>query len=187
MSDEKTFSPNTDVHSLIKTVLEEVMSTQQKQAEPAYKRELNEEKSRREQLEKRLNELIEENRRAKATTEALEQEAKIKAELQKQGVSKLDLAYRAVKDDVHRNSDGLLTVRNSEGQIPLRQYLQSFLDENPELLPARNIAGSGSQNSIRTKASGATIDLDAIHPGMSKEDMARARLEIARIATQITE
>lgn len=187
MNDDKGVSPNSDVHSLIKTVLEEVMSTQQKQAEPAYKRELNEEKSRREQLEKRLNELIEENRKAKATAEALEHEAKIKAELQRQGVSKLDLAYKAVKDDVHRNSDGILIVRNSEGQIPLKQYLQGFLDENPELLPARNIAGSGSLSSARTRASSTSIDLDAIHPGMSKEDMARARLEIARIATKITE
>jgi hypothetical protein len=180
-------NPDSGVQSLIRNILDEVMSSQQKQAEPAYKRELNEERSKRELLEKRLNEVINENQKTKAAAEALERESRIKAELQRHGVVKLDLAYRAVKDDVQRDSDGTLMARAAEGHVPLKDFVKLFLDDNPELLPARNTAGSGAQNPGRAKTNSSSFDLDSIHPGMSREEMTRARQEIARIASQITE
>ncbi len=58
----------------------------------------------------------------------------IRAELQKLGVAKVDLAYRAVKDDVYRSEDGRLIA---QGGADIREYLTQFVNENPELLPAR--------------------------------------------------
>lgn len=187
MNNSIDLTPDSGVQSLIRNILDEVMSSQQKQAEPAYKRELNEERSKRELLEKRLNEVIDENHKAKAATEALERESRIKAELQRHGVLKLDLAYRAVKDDIQCDSDGTLMARAADGPLPLKDFVKIFLDDNPELLPARNTAGSGSLSPGRAKTTPSSFDLDSIHPGMSKEEMARARHEIARIANQITE
>ena len=63
------------------------------------------------------------------------------AELQKLGVAKVDLAYRAVKDDVYRSEDGRLIA---QGGADMREYLAQFVNENPELLPARMSGGSGA-------------------------------------------
>src|SRR5215468_668191 len=82
----------------------------------------------RETLEKKVNELIAENQRARAAAEAAERSASIRAELQKLGVSKIDLAYRAVKDDVYRSDDGRLMA---QGGMDLKSYLQQFVGENP--------------------------------------------------------
>ena len=146
-------SKSNDVHSLIKTILDELITTQQSQAEPAYKKELSEERTKRESLEKKLNELIEENKRAKAAADSLERESKIKTELQRQGVIKVDLAYKAVKDDVHREQDGSLIAKSADGPLPIKEFLKKFLDENPELLPARNLTGSGSTNTLNRNQS----------------------------------
>ena len=51
-----------DVHSLVKQAVEEYTRAQQAKAEPAYRAELQEERKRREQLERRVNDLIEENK-----------------------------------------------------------------------------------------------------------------------------
>ena len=58
-----------DVTSLVRQVVEEVTRAQQAQTETAYKAELNQERTRREQLERRLNDLVEENRRSRLLAE----------------------------------------------------------------------------------------------------------------------
>src|SRR5581483_10627309 len=83
----------------------------------------------RESLERKVNELVEENRRAREAAEAAERNASIRAELQKLGVAKIDLAYRAVKDDVYRSEDGRLL---GQGGLELKNYLQQVVGENPE-------------------------------------------------------
>ena len=54
-----------DVQSIVQQALQEFVRQQKSQSEPAYKVELQEERKRREQLERRLNELAEENKRSR--------------------------------------------------------------------------------------------------------------------------
>jgi hypothetical protein len=135
--------------------------------------ELIQERTRRESLEKRVSELM-------ATAERAERSAAIRAELQRLGVAKIDLAYRAVKDDVYRAEDGRLMA---QGGSELREYLEEFVGENPELLPARVAGGSGATAGERSPANEG-VELDQIRPGMSAEQMDRIRQEIARVAAQ---
>ncbi|HET8546864.1 MAG TPA: hypothetical protein VFL57_02620 [Bryobacteraceae bacterium] len=172
-----------DVRSVIREALQEFMSMEQAKAEPAYKTELAEERRRREQLEQRLNELVQENRRNREIAETAERSAAIRGELQRLGVTKVDLAFRAVKDDIHRAADGTLIGRGPTGELALRDFLTQFVSENPELLPARIPGGSGVAAPQRsTQAS--SVDLDRIKPGMTAEELARVRAEIARVAAQ---
>jgi hypothetical protein len=97
----------------------------------------------------------------------------------------VDIAFRAVKDDIVRTDDGQLKARTAEGEQSLREYLAQFVTENPELLPARIVGGSGATPSARSGGSGSSaVDLDKIRPGMSAEDMERVRQEIVKIAAQ---
>jgi hypothetical protein len=60
---------------------------------------------RTESLEQRVNELVAENAKTRAAAEGAQRSASIREELQRLGVSKIDLAYKAVKDDVYRSED----------------------------------------------------------------------------------
>jgi hypothetical protein len=120
--------------------------------------ELAEERRRREGLEKRVEEA--------------ERGSAIRAELQKLGVAKVELAYRAVKDDVPREAG------------EMKEFLEKFVGENPELLPARLAGGSGASGGPRSSPSTSAVDIDRIRPGMSAEEMDRVRQEIARVASQ---
>ena len=100
-------------------------------------------------------------------------------------MTKVDLAFRAVKDDVKRSEDGRLVAPSESGTIGLREYLTQFVSENPEFLPARNLGGSGITAGQRNPSpAGSSIDLDKIKPGMSPEELEKVRQEIARIASQ---
>jgi hypothetical protein len=121
--------------------------------------ELAEERRRREGLEKRVEEA--------------ERSSAIRAELQRLGVAKLDLAYKAVKDEVPREGG------------EMKEFLAQFVKENPELLPARLAGGSGASGGARGSGAGAgAVDIDKIRPGMSAEELDRVRQEIARVASQ---
>ena len=92
-----------DVKALVRSAIEEFLQVQQAKSEPAYKTELVEERRRREQLERRVNELVEENKRSRATAEEVQRSATIRSELQRLGVTKVDLAFKAVRDDIVRS------------------------------------------------------------------------------------
>ena len=141
--------------------------------------ELEEERKKREGLEARVNELVAENQKAKAKAEEAERSSSIRAELQRLGVGKIDLAYKAVKDDVYRTEDGRLM---GQGGAELRDYLAQFVGENPELLPARLAGGSGASAGQRDEGPGPGFELDRIRPGMSAEELERMRREVARVA-----
>jgi hypothetical protein len=128
--------------------------------------ELTEERRKREELEKRVNELT-------AAAAEAERSSAIRGELQKLGIAKVDLAYRAVKDDL---------VQSSIEEI--RQHIARFAAENPELMPARISGGSGAVSSSKPSGMGGGVDLDKIRPGMSAEELERVRQEIARVASQ---
>jgi hypothetical protein len=174
-----------DIRSLVKQALDEFTRTQQAKVEPAYKTELEEERKRREQLERRVNDLVQENKRSRQIAEEAERSSAIKSELQRLGVGKIELAFKAVKDDVVRAEDGRFMAKTEMGEVPLKEYLGGFVDANPEFLPARIAGGSGISSTHKpTSGSGPSIDIEKIRPGMSSEDMERARQEIARIASQ---
>lgn len=173
----------TDLRSVIHGVIEEFVRAQQVKAEPAYKAELLDERRRREALERRLDELVQENQRSRQIAEEAERSASIRAELQRLGVAKVDLAYRAVKDDVHRDEGGRLVAKGGQGEIPLRDFLSQFVQENPELLPARIPGGSGMGSGPKI-APNAGVDLEKIRPGMNPEELEKVRQEISRVASQ---
>jgi hypothetical protein len=164
-----------DIRSIVQSVMQEFLGGQS---------ELAEERKRRESLEQRVNELVTENQKARRAAEESDRSSTIRTELQKLGVAKVELAYRAVKDDVYRGEDGRLMA---QGGAEIREYLTQFVNENPELLPARMSGGSGANAGQRgggMGGAGSGVDLDMIRPGMSAEDKDRVRQEIARVASQ---
>ncbi len=130
-----------DVRSIVQAVIQEFVKAEQSKVEPAYKTELVEERRRRETLEQRVNELVAENERSRQKAEEAERSSTIRAELQKLGVAKVELAFRAVKDEIQRGEDGRLMAQDG---AELREYLTKFVGENPELLPKRLAGGSGA-------------------------------------------
>src|SRR5262247_823498 len=109
MNKDKNEAPaatGVDMTSIVRQVIDEFTQKDRAKNEPAYKAELQEERRRREQLERRVNELVEENRRSKQIAEEAQASSAIRAELQRLGVAKVDLAFKAVRDDIVRAEDG---------------------------------------------------------------------------------
>lgn len=182
---EKVEAKDDSVRTIVRETIEEFVKKEQSKTEPAYKAELVEERKRREQLERKVNELIEENKRSRQQAEESERGATVRAELQRLGVAKVEVAFRAIKDDIFRTEDGRLQAKGEQGEVGLKEYLSHFLNENPEFLPARIAGGSGAISAHKPPAvSGGAVDLDKIRPGMSAEESERVRQEIVRIASQ---
>lgn len=188
MAEESDFQPPEEVaepvpslQEIVRTAVREVLQEQQR---PIIQQELGEERTRREELEQRLNELIHENQKNRSKAEESDREAVTRAELQRLGVTKVDLAFRAVRNEIHRGEDGGLVAKTATGEMNLREYLKQFLDENPELLPARIPGGSGMSSGGRRSTQVTRVDLDRIGPGMSADELERARREIVRVASE---
>jgi hypothetical protein len=174
-----------DVQAIVKQAVQEFVEGQQTKSEPAYKVELGEEKRRRESLERRVNELVEENKRSRLAALEAERNSAVRAELQRLGVAKIDLAFKAVQDGIVRTEDGRLVARGNEGEMPVKEYLTAFVNENPEFLPARIAGGSGMTTNLKAPHERReAVDFDKIRPGMSAEEMQRVREEIVRVASQ---
>ena len=175
----------TDIQAIVRSTLQEFMSLEQSKSEPAYKAELQEERKRREQLERRLNELVEENKRTRKRAEEADRSSAVRAELQRLGVGKIDLAFKAVQDGIVRAEDGRLVARSEAGDVSVKEYLTAFVNENPEFLPARIAGGSGMTANLKAPGAGReAVDIERIRPGMSAEEMQRVREEIVRVASQ---
>jgi hypothetical protein len=174
-----------DIQAIVKQAVDEFVNREQQKSEPAYKAELEEERRRREDLERKFNDLVEENTRTKKEVAEAERGSAIRSELQRLGVAKVELAFKAVQDGIARGADGRFIARGDRGEMPLKDYLAAFVHENPEFLPARIPGGTGMTATQKAPASGSdTITLDRIRPGMSAEEMQRVREEIVRVATQ---
>ena len=185
MDDLKTQSQgDIDVQSLVQRAIAEYVRQDSTRREPALKAELQEERRKREVLEKRLNQMAEESRKSRELAEKAERSAKIRSELQALGVTKLDLAYKAVQEDIQRAEDGRLVARGDNGEVGLREYLTNFVHDNPEFLPARIPGGTGLVAGPRLPQAQGSIDLDSISPTMSTEDKERVRQEILRVTSQ---
>jgi len=174
-----------DIQAIVRQAIQEYSSAEQSKSEPAYKAELVEERKRREQMERRLNELVEENKRTRQVAAEAERSSAVRAELQRLGVAKIDLAFKAVQDGITRTEDGRLVARSDSGEIPVKDYLTSFVSENPEFLPARIAGGTGMTVTLKAPSGGReTVSIEQIRPGMSAEEMQRVREEIVRVASQ---
>ena len=172
-----------DVRGMIRSVIEEYLTTEQHRSEPAYKTELVDERRRREQLERQVNQLVEENRKTKKQAEESDRHAQIRTELQKLGVTKVELLHKAVKDEIQRAEDGTLVAQTPEGTVPMKEYLNQVVQEYPEFLPARIAGGSGMTTAPRSNV-GSGLELESIRPGMSPDEMQRVRERIAQVAMQ---
>ena len=175
-----------NVRDIVRAAIQEFSKSEVARQEPAYKAELVDERKRREQLEQRVNQLAEEARRSQAMAEQAERESVLRAELQRLGVAKVDLAFKAVKDDITRAEDGRLVAKSDQGEMSAKEYLKQFVAENPELLPSRIAGGSGATGGGRGGApsAGGGIDLDKLRPGMNPDELERIREEISRVALQ---
>ena len=103
------------MRAVVRGAMEEFLKQEHTKAEPAYKAELVEERRRREQLEQRVNELVQENQRSRQVAEEAERSSAIRAELQRLGVAKVDLAYRVVRDV---EPDALALARGAQVEKP---------------------------------------------------------------------
>ena len=155
-----------DIREIVEAVVREFMP---------QKAALEEERRRREGLELRVSELMAETEKARVKVEEAERSAAVRAELQRHGVAKLDLAYKAIKDEIQRGEDGRL--------IGMREHVEEFVKENPELLPARVVGGSGAGGGQRSTPGETRVELEKIRPGMNPEELDRVRQEIARVAS----
>jgi hypothetical protein len=174
-----------EVQTIVRNAIQEFVNQEQAKTEPAHQAELQEERKRREQLERRLNELVEENKRSRKQAEEAERGSAVRAELQRLGVAKIDLAFKAVQDGVVRTEDGRMVAQTETGEVPLKEFLASFVNDNPEFLPARISGGTGMTATFKAPAAGReTVDIERIRPGMSAEEMQRVREEIVRVASQ---
>jgi hypothetical protein len=93
-SDDQTAPANADVQTVVRQVIEEFLKAERSKAEPAYKAELVEERKRRESLESRLNQVVEENRQARAAAEEMDRHTQIRSELQRLGKNRLGFSCR---------------------------------------------------------------------------------------------
>ena len=100
-------------------------------------------------------------------------------------MAKVELAFRAIKDDIVRAEDGRLVTKGADAK-PLNEFLTSFVEENPELMPARISGGTGAPSGSRDALHGgdSSVEIDKIKAGMSAEDLDRVRNEIARVASR---
>ncbi|MBZ5724869.1 MAG: hypothetical protein LAP87_07710 [Acidobacteriia bacterium] len=174
-----------DIQGIVRQAIQEFVNNEQAKNEPAHRAELVEERKRREQLERRMNELVAENKHSRQVAAEAERGSAVRAELQRLGVAKIDLAFKAVQDGIVRTEDGRLVAKGESGEMPVKEYLTAFVNENPEFLPARIAGGTGMTATLKAPATGReTVSMEQIRPGMSAEEMQRVREEIVRVASQ---
>lgn len=166
----------------IRAMIGEYMRQKEDQQDSDLQAMLAEERRKRESLERQLGELGEENRRTRRQSEQTERVSRIQSCLQELGVRKVHLALRLVKDDIVRGEDGELYAEVKGTRLPYKEYLEDFVSENPEFLPPRIAGGSGARGGERGEMRPGGIDLNSIRPGMSREELAEAWKEVARLA-----
>ena len=172
------FMSDEEIRAIVRAAMEEYVQREQVRREELSKSQADEQQ-RRDSLQRQLDELTNERNVLKSRTDDAERNLAVRGELQRLGVRNVELAYRAVKDEIRRGEDGHFKGAGGE---ELAAFLSKFTRENPELLPARVAGGSGA--SAPEKVATGTLDLDKLRPGMNPEELERMRQEIARVASQ---
>ena len=142
---------------------------------------LEEERRRRAELERQVRDLGEESRQLRRQAEESERRARLREGLKERGVRKTQLAMRLIEPDVRRSDDGELFGEWEGSRVPLEDYLNRFVRENPEFLPPRIPGGSGATGGGASELTRSGFDLDAIRPGMSAAEHRQAWNEVARL------
>ena len=142
---------------------------------------LDQERRRRLELERQVKELSEESRSLRRQAEEAERRSRIREGLKERGVRKTQLAMRLLEPDVRRNSDGELVGEWEGSVLPFDDYLNRFVQENPEFLPPRIAGGSGATGGRGSELTRSGFDLDAIRPGMNPDETRQAWREVARL------
>jgi hypothetical protein len=174
---------NADIRGIVQEAIEEFARRKREETEPAHKAELMEERRRREQLESQVKDLLQKSRESELEVARARMTGAVKEELQKLGVTKVDLAFRVMKDEIRQSNDGQYVARGRDGDVPIQEFVKRFVDENPEFLPPRIAGGSGTSGAGQDPA-GVRFDLDAIKPGMSAEERRQLHSAIAKLASQ---
>jgi len=97
-----------------------------------------------------------------ARAEEAERSAAVRAELQRQGVAKLDLAYKAIRDEIHRGEDGTLIAQGGGG---VREHVEQFLAPGSSILELN--AGTG-EDAVYFAGQGHTVHATDISTGMQE-------------------
>lgn len=142
---------------------------------------LEEERRRRAELELQVKELGEQSRMLRRQAEENERRERLREGLKERGVRKTQLAMRLIEPDVRRSEDGEMYGEWEGSRVPLEEYLNRFVRENPEFLPPRISGGSGATGGGGSELTQSGFDLDAIRPGMSAKDVKQAWREVARL------
>lgn len=172
-----------DIRGIVQEAIEEFSRRKREETEPAQKAELMEERRRREQLESQVKDLLQKARESEQEVARTRMTSAVKEELQKLGVTKVDLAFRVMKDEIRQSAEGQYVARGRDGDVPLQDFVKKFVDENPEFLPPRIAGGSGTSGGGHDVA-GTRVDLDAIRPGMSEEERRDIHRAIANLVSQ---
>ena len=118
--------------------------------------------------------------------EEADRSSQIRGELQRLGVAKVDLAFRSRQG--RYRAGRRRPVASQRGRMAnlcrsiwpaSSKRIRSFFRHE---LPAE--AGRRLRHEMQLQARSASIEIDKIKPGMSKEDLDRVRQEISRLATQ---
>lgn len=172
-----------DIRGIVQEAIEEFARRKRDETEPAHKAELMEERRRREQLESQVKDLLQKARESEQEVARTRMTSAVKDELQRLGVTKVDLAFRVMKDEIKQSADGQYVARSREGDVPLQDFVKKFVDDNPEFLPPRISGGSGTSG-VGQDPAGVRFDLDAIKPGMSADERRELHRALSNLVTQ---
>lgn len=153
----------------------------EQEPQDAAENALQQERRRRLELERQVKDLSEESRALRRQAEESERRARLREGLKERGVRKTHLAMRLLEADVRRNSDGELVGEWEGSLMPLEEYLNRFVRENPEFLPPRIAGGSGTTGGRSSELTSSGLDMDSIRPGMSPDATRQAWSEVARL------
>ena len=132
-----TSTSDSEMEGIVKKAIGEFRRHTSEEEDAVLKGKLREERRRREELERRLNEMRQESRRTRQQAEETERHLQIQDALREFGVQKTNLAFRLVKDEIFRTEEGDLYADSEGERMPYREYLKRFVSENPEFLPPR--------------------------------------------------
>ena len=134
-----------NVRAIVREAIEEFVKKEQSKTEPAYKAELVEERKRREQLERRLNELVEENKRSRQQAEEAERSGDGAGGVAAHGRGE---GGRGVQGGQGRHRTAPRTAGwwrgASGGEVSLREYSAHFREREPGIPAGAHLRGSGS-------------------------------------------
>lgn len=131
-----------------------------------------------EALKKALAASREEAAELKSEASRLRKDQFLRQALSAMGVENLDLAVRAVREDIVEAGDRKWMASVEGSDVPAQEYLAEFLKKNRELLPARRLQGGGMPAS--RVESGGSVDLEEIRPGMDPATLKKVRDAIGR-------